>query len=143
MTPRQALDDLIREREETYAAVSRLLDRNSAYIQQYIKRGTPARLDQSDIAQLALHFDVPAKLLGGKESPSSPRCPGIVRDVRQADRSGPDQKSHFCSDRPSRLSKLERCSAKGDQCRRQSDLDWFSGVVSGSYAACDTRQVRK
>ena len=53
MTPRQALDDLIREREETYAAVSRLLGRNSAYIQQYIKRGTPARLDQSDIAQLA------------------------------------------------------------------------------------------
>lgn len=73
MTPRQALDDLIREREETYAAVSRLLGRNSAYIQQYIKRGTPARLDQSDIAQLALHFDVPAKLLGGKESSSSPR----------------------------------------------------------------------
>ena len=73
MTPRQALDDLIREREETYAAVSRLLGRNSAYIQQYIKRGTPARLDQSDIAQLALHFDVSAKLLGGKESSSTPR----------------------------------------------------------------------
>lgn len=73
MTPRQALDDLIREREETYAAVSRLLGRNSAYIQQYIKRGTPARLDQSDIAQLALHFDVPAKLLGGKESPTTLR----------------------------------------------------------------------
>ena len=73
MTPRQALDDLIREREETYAAVSRLLGRNSAYIQQYIKRGTPARLDQSDIAQLALHFDVSAKLLGGKDRASPPR----------------------------------------------------------------------
>ena len=73
MTPRQALDDLIREREETYAAVSRLLGRNSAYIQQYIRRGTPSRLDQSDIAQLALHFDVPAKLLGGRESSSTPR----------------------------------------------------------------------
>ena len=73
MNPRQALDDLIREREETYAAVSRLLGRNSAYIQQYIKRGTPARLDQSDIAQLALHFDVPAKLLGGKESSPTSR----------------------------------------------------------------------
>ena len=73
MTPRQALDDLIRKREESYAAVSRLLGRNSAYIQQYIKRGTPARLDQSDIAQLALHFDVPAKLLGGKESSPTSR----------------------------------------------------------------------
>ena len=84
MTPRQALDDLIREREETYAAVSRLLGRNSAYIQQYIKRGTPARLDQSDIAQLALHFDVPAKLLGGKESPSTPRRSVITVPVIEA-----------------------------------------------------------
>ena len=84
MTPRQALDDLIREREETYAAVSRLLGRNTAYIQQYIKRGTPARLDQSDIAQLALHFDVPAKLLGGKESPSTPRRSVITVPVIEA-----------------------------------------------------------
>lgn len=67
MTPRQALDDLIREREETYAAVSRLLGRNSAYIQQYIKRGTPVRLDQSDIAQLALHFDVSANCSAEKK----------------------------------------------------------------------------
>ena len=84
MTPRQALDDLIREREETYAAVSRLLGRNSAYIQQYIKRGTPARLDQSDIAQLALHFDVPAKLLGGKESSSTQRRSVISVPVIEA-----------------------------------------------------------
>jgi len=84
MTPRQALDDLIREREETYAAVSRLLGRNSAYIQQYIKRGTPARLDQSDIAQLALHFDVSAKLLGGKESSSTPRRSVITVPVIEA-----------------------------------------------------------
>ena len=84
MTPRQALDDLIREREETYAAVSRLLGRNSAYIQQYIKRGTPARLDQSDIAQLALHFDVSGKLLGGKESSSTPRRSVITVPVIEA-----------------------------------------------------------
>ncbi len=84
MTPRQALDDLIREREETYAAVSRLLGRNSAYIQQYIKRGTPARLDQSDIAQLALHFDVPAKTLGGKESSSTSRRSVITVPVIEA-----------------------------------------------------------
>ncbi len=84
MTPRQALDDLIREREETYAAISRLLGRNSAYIQQYIKRGTPARLEQSDIAQLALHFDVPAKLLGGKESSSTERRSVITVPVIEA-----------------------------------------------------------
>ncbi len=64
MEPREALDGLISERGETYASISRLLGRNSAYIQQFIKRGSPARLDQSDIALLALHFDVPVEMLG-------------------------------------------------------------------------------
>ena len=70
MEPREALDGLISERGETYASISRLLGRNSAYIQQFIKRGSPARLDQSDIALLALHFDVPVEVLGGKEGPT-------------------------------------------------------------------------
>lgn len=70
MEPREALDGLISERGETYASISRLLGRNSAYIQQFIKRGSPARLDQSDIALLALHFDVPVEMLGGKEGPT-------------------------------------------------------------------------
>ena len=70
MEPREALDGLISERGETYASISRLLGRNSAYIQQFIKRGSPARLDQSDIALLALHFDVPKEVLGGKEWPT-------------------------------------------------------------------------
>lgn len=67
MEPREALDGLINERGETYASISRLLGRNSAYIQQFIKRGSPARLDQSDIALLASHFDVPVVILGGRE----------------------------------------------------------------------------
>lgn len=70
MGPREALDGLISERGETYASISRLLGRNSAYIQQFIKRGSPVRLDQSDIALLALHFDVPVEKLGGKEGPT-------------------------------------------------------------------------
>lgn len=70
MEPREALDGLISARGETYASISRLLGRNSAYIQQFIKRGSPARLDQSDIALLALHFDVPVEMLGGKEGPT-------------------------------------------------------------------------
>lgn len=70
MEPREALDGLISERGETYASISRLLGRNSAYIQQFIKRSSPARLDQSDIALLALHFDVPVEMLGGKEGPT-------------------------------------------------------------------------
>lgn len=51
LDPRRALDELIKERGESYSSVSRLLSRNAAYIQQFIKRGSPARLDDSDIAQ--------------------------------------------------------------------------------------------
>lgn len=71
LDPRRALDELIKERGESYSSVSRLLSRNAAYIQQFIKRGSPARLDDSDIAQLSVHFGVPAAVFGGDEVPKS------------------------------------------------------------------------
>ena len=71
LDPRRALDELIKERGESYSSVSRLLSRNAAYIQQFIKRGSPARLDDSDIAQLSVHFGVPGALFGGDEVPES------------------------------------------------------------------------
>lgn len=64
--PRRILDELIKEHGESYASVSRLLSRNPAYVQQFIKRGSPARLDEGDIARLALHFAVPPEILGAK-----------------------------------------------------------------------------
>jgi len=71
LDPRRALDELIKERGESYSSVSRLLSRNAAYIQQFIKRGSPAHLDDSDIAQLSVHFGVPAAVFGGDEVPES------------------------------------------------------------------------
>ncbi len=71
LDPRRALDELIKERGESYSSVSRLLSRNAAYIQQFIKRGSPAHLDDSDIAQLSVHFGVPAAIFGGDEVPES------------------------------------------------------------------------
>jgi hypothetical protein len=41
---RAALQRLIEDRKEDYASLSRLIGRNSAYIQQFVKRGTPRRL---------------------------------------------------------------------------------------------------
>ncbi|HEX7783235.1 MAG TPA: S24 family peptidase [Sphingobium sp.] len=64
---RQALDRLIAERRDNYGALSRLLGRNSAYIQQYIKRGTPRKLDEADRRTLARYFGVEESLLGGPE----------------------------------------------------------------------------
>src|SRR3546814_9831378 len=46
--PRAALDRLLRERRIDYAELSARIDRNPAYIQQYIKRGSPRRLAEED-----------------------------------------------------------------------------------------------
>ena len=62
---RAALARLIDERGEDYAGLSRLIRRNSAYIQQYIKRGTPRRLAEPDRRLLARYFGVEESVLGG------------------------------------------------------------------------------
>lgn len=68
---RAALDTLIRERGEDYSAISRLLGRNPAYIQQFIKRGSPRRLAEEDRIRLAAYFRVPEARLGGRSSDRS------------------------------------------------------------------------
>lgn len=67
-SPRELLADLIAQRGENYGALSRLLGRNAAYIQQYIKRGTPRKLDEADRRTLARYFGVDEALLGGPAS---------------------------------------------------------------------------
>lgn len=62
---RTALQRLIEERREDYSGLSRLIGRNPAYIQQFIKRGTPRRLDEKDRQTLARYFGVSEVLLGG------------------------------------------------------------------------------
>src|SRR3954469_14393361 len=62
---RAALQQLIEERGEDYVGLSRLLGRNAAYVQQYIKRGTPRRLAEEDRRLLARYFGVDEALLGG------------------------------------------------------------------------------
>ena len=65
---RAALQRLINERGEDYAGLSRLIGRNPAYIQQFIKRGTPRRLADADRRLLARYFGVEESLLGGLEA---------------------------------------------------------------------------
>lgn len=68
--PRAVLERLIQERGETYGAVSKLLGRNPAYIQQFVKRGTPRKLDEADRRLLARYFGVDERLLGAPEEPA-------------------------------------------------------------------------
>lgn len=62
---RAALERLIEERGEDYSSLSRLLGRNAAYVQQFIKRGVPRRLSEEDRRTLARYFSVPDSELGG------------------------------------------------------------------------------
>lgn len=66
---RTSLDQLIRDRGEDYASLSRLLGRNTAYIQQFIRRGTPRKLDEDDRRTLARYFRIDESVLGGPAAP--------------------------------------------------------------------------
>jgi phage repressor protein C with HTH and peptisase S24 domain len=68
--PRAALARLIEEQGADYAGLSRLIGRNPAYIQQYIKRRTPRRLAEDDRRLLARYFGVDEAVLGGPSSAS-------------------------------------------------------------------------
>ena len=59
------LERLIREQRVEYSGLSRLLGRNAAYIQQFLKRGSPKTLDPRDRRILAQFFGVEEELLGG------------------------------------------------------------------------------
>jgi phage repressor protein C with HTH and peptisase S24 domain len=79
---RAALDALIRERRDDYASLSRLLGRNPAYIQQFIKRGVPRKLDEEDRRTLARYFGVSEALLGGRDDEGEKLIAVPVLDVQ-------------------------------------------------------------
>ncbi|HEY0313496.1 MAG TPA: S24 family peptidase [Allosphingosinicella sp.] len=80
--PRALLESLIRERREDYAALSRLIGRNPAYIQQFIKRGSPRRLAEEDRRRLARYFGIDEALLGGRETSEPSAADALVRIPR-------------------------------------------------------------
>ena len=84
---RTALARLIEERGEDYAGLSRLIGRNPAYIQQFIKRGTPRRLAEADRRILARYFGVDeARWARPRRRPGRGcgRCPGSTWTPRPA-----------------------------------------------------------
>ena len=73
LDPRIALERLCAERGEDFAGLSRMLGRNAAYIQQYVRRGVPKRLKEEERRKLARYFAVSESLLGGP-----PEEPGVA-----------------------------------------------------------------
>ena len=64
---RALLEKLIADNGDDYAGLSKLIGRNPAYIQQYIKRGSPKSLPEKDRGILARYFGVDERLLGAPD----------------------------------------------------------------------------
>ncbi|KQT33370.1 hypothetical protein ASG29_04745 [Sphingomonas sp. Leaf412] len=64
-SPREALAALATAQGASLSAMSRMLGRNVAYLQQYVRRGTPRILPERDRALLAAYLGVDEAVLGG------------------------------------------------------------------------------
>ena len=79
--PRLVLQRLCAEHREDFAGLSRMLGRNPAYIQQFVRRGVPKRLGEEERRKLARYFAVPEELLGGP--PEEARAPNGLVSVKR------------------------------------------------------------
>ncbi len=65
---RKNLEMLIRKNGNDFASLSKMLGKNPAYVQQYIRRGTPKKLDEEDRRRLAEFYGVDEQLLGAAKA---------------------------------------------------------------------------
>jgi len=70
MDPRERLAALASETGNSLAALSRMIGRNSSYLQQYITKGSPRKLEEDDRRLLAEFFGVAESELGAAEEKS-------------------------------------------------------------------------
>lgn len=80
--PRARLVALAGEKGVSLAALSALIGRNQAYLQQFVKKGSPRKLEEGDRRTLARFFGVDESELGGVEEISSGIAPGVARKAR-------------------------------------------------------------
>ncbi len=81
---RKVIERLCAERGEDFASLSRMLGKNPAYIQQFVRRGVPRRLNEVERRKLAQYFGISESLLGGpaEEAESSGLMPVRRSSVR-------------------------------------------------------------
>ena len=68
---RDRLLELAEKQSVSLAALSQMIGRNPSYLQQFIRKGSPRRLDERDRSTLASFFGVTGSELGGPEEISS------------------------------------------------------------------------
>jgi phage repressor protein C with HTH and peptisase S24 domain len=69
--PRQRLLELAGERGVSLTQLSALIGRNASYLQQFVRKGSPRKLEETDRATLARFFAVSEGELGASEEKSS------------------------------------------------------------------------
>ena len=83
---RGRLRGLCSERGESLAALSRLVGKNDAYLQQFLTKGTPRRLPEEVRRTLARYFSVPESMLGGPETDPALDPHGLIAVPRSSAR---------------------------------------------------------
>ena len=77
--PRRKLLDLAEERGVSLARLSDLIGRNASYLQQFVRKGSPRKLEETDRRTLALFFGIDELQLGAPEEKSSNRAGKMPR----------------------------------------------------------------
>ena len=78
--PRARLLALTAERGASLAALSALIGRNSTYLQQFVRKGSPRKLEEGDRRRLAEFFGVDERELAGSGYFSRDRAPAGPAD---------------------------------------------------------------
>jgi len=64
---RRTVADLADRNGDSLAALSRVIGRNTAYLQQFVDRGTPRRLPEDARLILAQHWQIDERRLGARD----------------------------------------------------------------------------
>ena len=82
MGAREILAEAAREKGTSLAALSRMIGRNNTYLQQYITKGSPRKLEEDDRRHLAQFFDVDESELGASAENSYAAARGPAHKKR-------------------------------------------------------------
>jgi len=77
--PRRQLLALAEARGVSLSSLSRLIGKNASYLQQFLRKGSPRKLEENDRAVLARFFGVAEDQLGGSQEKSA--AAAVARDI--------------------------------------------------------------
>ena len=75
--PRERLLELSQDRGSPLTRLSEMIGRNPTYLQQFIRKGSPRKLEEEDRRTLAEFFGVPESQLGAPEEKSYSSTPSL------------------------------------------------------------------